>query len=61
LFVGHIRDNAASLGDYGYAHLARTQAELSDAIRQVLDAARPTWLEWEPLRTAAEAALSLAA
>jgi UDP-N-acetylglucosamine:LPS N-acetylglucosamine transferase len=61
LFVGHIRDNAASLGDYGYAHLARTKPELTEAIRQVLDARRPTWLEWERLRTAAEASLSLAA
>jgi UDP-N-acetylglucosamine:LPS N-acetylglucosamine transferase len=61
LFVGHIRDNAASLGDYGYAHLARTQGELVAAISQVLNHRRPPRLEWEPLRTAAEAALSLAA
>jgi UDP-N-acetylglucosamine:LPS N-acetylglucosamine transferase len=61
LFVGHIRDNAASLGDYGYAHLARTQSELSAAIKQVLDAGRAPRLEWERLRSAAEAALSLAA
>jgi UDP-N-acetylglucosamine:LPS N-acetylglucosamine transferase len=61
LFVGHIRDNAASLGDYGYAQLARTQAELSSAIRQVLIAGRPPRLEWERLRSAGEAALSLAA
>jgi UDP-N-acetylglucosamine:LPS N-acetylglucosamine transferase len=61
LFVGHIRDNAASLGDYGYAHLARTEAELSRAIRQVLDAGRPPRLDWERLRSAGEAALSLAA
>jgi UDP-N-acetylglucosamine:LPS N-acetylglucosamine transferase len=61
LFVGHIRDNAASLGDYGYAHLARTPGELSEAIRQVLDTGHPPRLEWERLRSAAEAALSLAA
>jgi glycosyltransferase involved in cell wall biosynthesis len=61
LFVGHIRDNAASLGDYGYAHLARTQPELSDAIRQVLSNGRAPRLEWERLRSAADAALSLAA
>ncbi len=61
LFVGHIRDNAASLGDYGYAHLARSPAELSSAIEQVLDSNRPGRLEWERLRTAGEAALSLAA
>jgi UDP-N-acetylglucosamine:LPS N-acetylglucosamine transferase len=61
LFVGHIRDNAASLGDYGYAHLARTQAELSQAISQVLAAGRPPPLQWERLRSAGEAALSLAA
>jgi hypothetical protein len=60
LFVGHIRDNAASLGDYGYAHLTRTRIELSSAIREVLEGARPPRLEWEHLRTAGEAALSLA-
>jgi UDP-N-acetylglucosamine:LPS N-acetylglucosamine transferase len=61
LFVGHIRDNAASLGDYGYAHLARTKSELSAAITQVLEAGCAPRLEWERLRSAAEAALSLAA
>jgi UDP-N-acetylglucosamine:LPS N-acetylglucosamine transferase len=61
LFLGHIRDNAASLGDYGYARLTRTQPELSSAIRQVLEGARPPRLEWERLRSAGEAALSLAA
>lgn len=60
-FVGHIRDNAASLGDYGYAHLARSRGELSSAIQQVLDGERPQRLEWERLRSAGEAALSLAA
>jgi UDP-N-acetylglucosamine:LPS N-acetylglucosamine transferase len=60
-FVGHIRDNAASLGDYGYAHLARSPSELSLAISQVLNGVRPPSLEWERLRTAGEAALSLAA
>jgi UDP-N-acetylglucosamine:LPS N-acetylglucosamine transferase len=61
LFVGHIRDNAASLGDYGYAHLARSPRELAAAINRVLDGPRPPVLEWERLRTAGEAALSLAA
>jgi UDP-N-acetylglucosamine:LPS N-acetylglucosamine transferase len=61
LFVGHIRDNAASLGDYGYAHLVRSGADLSAAIMQVLDGERPQRLEWERLRSAGEAALSLAA
>ncbi len=61
LFVGHIRDNAASLGDYGYARLARSQAELTAAIREFLDGPRPPRLQWESLRSAGEAALSLAA
>lgn len=59
LFLGHIRDNATSLGDYGYAHLVRSQAQLSAAIRQSLNNGRPPRLEWERLRTAGEAALSL--
>lgn len=61
LFVGHIRDNAASLGDHGYAHLVRTPAALTAAIHQVLEGERPPRLEWERLRSAGEATLSLAA
>jgi processive 1,2-diacylglycerol beta-glucosyltransferase len=60
LFVGHIRDNAASLGEYGYAHLARSQGELRSAIEQVLNGEHPQRLEWERLRSAGEVALSLA-
>lgn len=61
LFVGHIRDNAASLGNHGYAHLVRSSEALTAAIQQVLDGQRPPRLEWERLRSAGEATLSLAA
>jgi hypothetical protein len=61
LFVGHIRDNATSLGEYGYAHLARSRADLCYAIEHVLNGEHPQRLEWERLRSAGEVALSLAA
>jgi UDP-N-acetylglucosamine:LPS N-acetylglucosamine transferase len=60
LFVGHIRDNAAALSQRGYVEIARSQEDLTLAIKRCLADRRRPCLDWQSLRRGGETVLALA-